>query len=82
MSVETPLEHETALKRAAAPGMCQDCSSFDASPAVLERTFPGLASMGSGFSAVRWNDGLCAVHDRYLTCSSSCGRFSPRPQLA
>jgi hypothetical protein len=59
-------------------GRCRDCSSFNASPAELERAFPGLASMGSGYGAVRGNDGLCAMHGRYLSGLSSCGSFSRR----
>jgi len=59
-------------------GECRDCASFNSSAAELEQAFPGLASMGSGFGSVRWGDGLCAVHGRYLSCISSCRSFSRR----
>jgi len=61
-----------------AAGLCRDCASFSSSAAALEQAFPGLTSMGSGFGSVRWGDGLCAVHGRYLSCVSSCGSFARR----
>jgi hypothetical protein len=64
--------------RRSEPARCLDCASFSSSPAELEQAFPGLASMGSGFSSVRWDDGLCAVHARYLPSDSSCKSFSRR----
>ena len=44
-------------------------------PQQLERALPGLASLSSAYAAVRADDGLCRVHDRYVTCSSSCARY-------
>ncbi len=44
-------------------------------PQKLERALPGLASLSSAYAAVRSNDGLCSVHDRYVACSSSCTRY-------
>jgi hypothetical protein len=46
--------------------------SFRADPFELESAIPGLRSFGSGFAAVRSNDGLCARHDRYLSASACC----------
>jgi hypothetical protein len=44
-------------------------------PQKLERTLPGLASLSSAYAAVRADDGLCSVHDRYVAGSSSCARY-------
>ncbi len=41
----------------------------------LERALPGLASLSSAYAAVRSNDGLCRVHDRYVAGSSSCACY-------
>jgi hypothetical protein len=41
----------------------------------LERALPGLAALSSAYAAVRSNDGLCRIHDRYVACSSSCDRY-------
>jgi len=51
---------------------CATCVSFRADPFELESAIPGLRSFGSGFAAVRSNDGLCARHDRYLSASACC----------
>jgi hypothetical protein len=51
---------------------CIGCRFFLHEPRVLERALPGLASLSSAYASVRDNDGLCAVHDRYVAASSSC----------
>jgi hypothetical protein len=43
--------------------------------AQIERELPGLAALGSLYGSVRASDGLCRVHDRYLSASSSCAAF-------
>jgi hypothetical protein len=45
------------------------------SPAALEAALPGLSSLSSAYGAVRADDGLCRVHDRYLAASYRCDRF-------
>jgi hypothetical protein len=56
-------------------GRCFQCAQFRNAPEQLERDIAGLISMSSGFAAVRWNDGLCLLHERYLTARSSCAQF-------
>ena len=48
------------------------------STAILEKTFPGLTSLSSGFSSVRAQDGLCNRHDLYLSNLDGCVEFSHR----
>jgi hypothetical protein len=63
---------------APAPGSCLECRHFMHEPHALERALPGLASLSSAYAAVRADDGLCAVHDRYVASSSTCARHSSR----
>jgi hypothetical protein len=60
------------------PGRCGACRHFENDSAKLEATFPGFASMGSGFSSVRDGDGLCGLHDLYLSNRAGCDRFDVR----
>ncbi len=62
---------------AAAP-RCADCGHFFNAPQSLEAQIPGLKVMGSGYSAVRAEDGLCALHERYLSADHRCARFASR----
>jgi hypothetical protein len=55
---------------------CLSCRHFQNAPQSLEAAFPGLASLSSGFAAVRLNDGLCAQHDRYVTASNHCVSYA------
>jgi len=57
---------------------CKNCRFFNGEPAVLEASIPGLRVMGSAYSAVVHNDGLCARHDRYLSGTYHCGDFQAR----
>jgi hypothetical protein len=67
---------------------CRTCRHFNNSAPSLEAAMPGLSSFSSAYAAVRSDDGLCALHDRYVAASSVCGahairRFKaprPRPQ--
>lgn len=56
---------------------CANCAHFDNTPTTLERAIPGLLSLGSGFAAVRDQDGLCSHHDRYLPARSRCAEYTP-----
>jgi hypothetical protein len=60
------------------PVRCGTCRHFDSHPAHLEAAIAGLSTMGSAFSAVRAEDGLCALHDRYLAHTRSCARHEYR----
>jgi hypothetical protein len=59
------------MKRQQAPA-CLGCRHFNHAPAYLEAALPGLSSLSSAYAAVRLNDGLCSVHDRYVGASSIC----------
>jgi hypothetical protein len=51
---------------------CADCRHFNGRPAEIEAALPGLSSLSSAYAAVRAEDGICAVHERYVTASSVC----------
>jgi hypothetical protein len=68
--------HSAASNAGAAVPACGRCRHFAGAPADLEHAFPGLVSFGSGYSSVRADDGLCRVHDRYVTASHHCGKFA------
>lgn len=59
------------------PHSCMQCAHFSNNPAFLERTFPGWQTMGSAHGSVRKDDGICAVHDIYLSAHNSCDKFTP-----
>jgi len=58
-------------------GRCSTCVNFCNDPVYLERVMPGLTSMGSAHASVRADDGVCSLHDRYLSARSSCANFVP-----
>jgi len=53
---------------------CANCAHFVSDPEQLEDAIPGLRSLGSGFAAVRADDGLCLRHDRYLSAAAHCAQ--------
>jgi hypothetical protein len=55
---------------------CLRCKHFNHAPAQIEAALPGLASLSSAYAAVRCDDGICAVHDRYVAASSVCAAFA------
>ena len=57
---------------------CRACASFVDAPAELEAALPGLRSMGSAYAAVRGDDGLCRVHDRFVSARAYCDAFAGR----
>ena len=66
-------------------GSCADCRHFNARPLDIEAALPGLSTLSSAYAAVRSDDGLCAVHDRYLAASSVCAQYrvlAPPPLIA
>jgi hypothetical protein len=67
-----------ALRAGVPPASCAACAHFRSDPRELEARIPGLRSFGSGFAAVRADDGLCMLHGRYLASSSHCARFAAR----
>ena len=57
---------------------CRNCLHFNALAAHVESIFPGFASLGSAYSSVRSEDGLCSLNDRYLAGSSLCNHHKHR----
>jgi hypothetical protein len=51
---------------------CQSCRHFTRAAAELEALLPGLRTLSSAYAAVRSEDGLCSVHDRYVAAYSHC----------
>jgi hypothetical protein len=60
---------------------CANCAHFENAPVMLERLIPGLRSLSSGFAAVRDQDGLCSLHERYLPASAFCADHAVRLPL-
>jgi len=61
--------------RAGVVAACGRCRHFLKIPAALEAALPGLRALSSAYAAVRADDGLCRLHDRYLAATFSCDRF-------
>ena len=57
-------------------GRCGACGNFCNDPGYLEKVMPGLTSMSSAHASVRADDGVCLLHDRYLSARSSCADFA------
>jgi hypothetical protein len=55
---------------------CATCTHFRNDRATLEQAFPGLASLGSADGAARADDGLCLLHERYLSARGWCASFT------
>ena len=51
------------------------CVYFRNSPDYLERVIPGLKTMSSGHASVRKDDGICTLHDLFLSASAHCEQF-------
>lgn len=54
---------------------CHECKHFQNEAAHVEAALPGLSSLSSAYAAVRYSDGVCAVHRRYIAASSICSTF-------
>jgi hypothetical protein len=63
---------------AADRAMCGSCKHFRNDAAYLESVFKGLTSMSSAYASVRADDGICGLHDRYLSARASCAGHAPR----
>ena len=55
---------------------CLTCKNFKHAPGEVEAAFPGLSSLSSAYAAVRCDDGICALHERYVAASSCCPAFN------
>jgi hypothetical protein len=58
------------------PDSCTDCRHFNGRPLDIEAALPGLSSLSSAYAAVRSDDGICALHDRYVAASSLCAGYA------
>jgi hypothetical protein len=58
---------------------CESCRHLTRAAAELEVLLPGLRSLSSAYAAVRSEDGLCSVHDRYVAAYSHCAAHQ-RPE--
>ena len=54
---------------------CGDCRHFRNDPAYLEEAIKGLSALGSAWGSARADDGICLIHERYLSSEASCDRF-------
>jgi hypothetical protein len=55
---------------------CLQCRHFNHAPSAIEAALPGLTSLSSAYAAVRADDGICAIHDRYVAGSSICAQYA------
>jgi hypothetical protein len=58
--------------------LCRSCMHFQNDPSLIEKTYPGLVAMGSGFASVRDQDGFCGLHQLYLSARESCNDHTIR----
>lgn len=56
---------------------CIDCAHFRNSPEYLEQEIKGLNTLSSGHASVRKDDGICLLHDLYLSAAARCDQFQP-----
>ena len=54
---------------------CFNGTHFRNSPKYLESVFRGLSTLSSGHASVRKDDGVCALHDLYLSADARCEQF-------
>jgi hypothetical protein len=57
---------------------CADCHHFRCGAAEIEALLPGLRSLSSAYAASRADDGLCRLHDRYLSARCRCAGYASR----
>jgi hypothetical protein len=60
-------------------GKCATCAHFRNEPDYLEKEIPGFASMSSAHASIRADDGICTLHDRYLSARASCSGYQALP---
>ena len=54
---------------------CLTCRHFRNDPRYLESVFKGMNILSSAYGSVRSNDGICLLHDRYLSANACCESF-------
>jgi hypothetical protein len=55
---------------------CQHCKYFQNDPSIIEKEYPGLKVMSSGFASVRDRDGFCNYNEIYLSARDGCSKFA------
>jgi hypothetical protein len=58
--------------------MCGSCGHFRNDAAYLETVFKGMTSLSSSYGSVVAEDGICLLHDRYLSARASCASHGAR----
>lgn len=56
--------------------ICEKCTYFENDPVLIEKAYPGLTVMSSGFASVRDRDGFCNYNQLYLSARDSCSHFT------
>jgi hypothetical protein len=56
---------------------CLNCRNFRNNPQYLEKVFKGLNILSSGHASVRKDDGVCLLHDIYLSADALCEQHQP-----
>jgi len=57
--------------------ICRQCTYFQNDPALIEKVYPGLKVMSSGFASVRDLDGFCDYNQLYLSARDHCKYYEP-----
>jgi hypothetical protein len=57
---------------------CVGCKYFESDPSAIEAAFPGISSLGSAYSSVRADAGLCARRDIFLSPLRKCRDFEDK----
>jgi hypothetical protein len=58
---------------AAVAACCGSCRHLQRTGYALEADLPQLRTMSSAYAAVRADDGVCGVHQRYVASYYVCG---------
>jgi hypothetical protein len=54
---------------------CLNCRHFRNNPRYLETVFKGLNVLSSAYASVRKDDGICVLHDLYLSADACCDSY-------
>lgn len=63
------------MLKSSATQCCFTCVHFHNSPKYMESVYPGLNTLSSGNASVRKDDGICELHDLYLSADASCEQY-------
>lgn len=61
---------------------CIACGFFRNGPAEIESAFPGMNSLGSAYSSVRAESGICDRLELFVSSRYSCTFFVPAGDAA